>query len=79
MSQQFLIMKSRGVPLIRYDLSGYGASIFSNWFNPDAQFAQTSQAKFDVFVGRTSHEVIQVRSMIYPWGIRVVRTIILFR
>ena len=73
------LIHSRGVPLTRYDLSGYGASIFSNWFNPDAQFAQTSQAKFDVFVGRTSHEVIQVRSMIYPWGIRVVRTIILYR
>ena len=73
------IVTSRGVPLTRYDLSGYGASIFSNWFNPDAQFAQTSQAKFDVFVGRTSHEVIQVRSMIYPWAIRVVRTIIIFR
>ena len=73
------LVKSRGVPLTRYDISGYGASIFSNWFNPDAQFAQTSQAKFDVFVGRTSHEVIQVRSIIYPWAIRVVRTIIIFR
>jgi hypothetical protein len=73
------LIKSRGVPLTRIDFSGYGASIFSNWFNPEAQFAQTSQAKFDVFVGRTAHEVIQVRSMIYPWGIRVVRTIILYR
>jgi hypothetical protein len=73
------LVHSRGVPLTRVDFSGYGASMFSNWFNPDAQFAQTSQAKFDVFVGRTAHEVIQVRSMIYPWGIRVVRTIILYR
>ena len=73
------LIHSRGVPLTRYDLSGYGANICSNWFNPDAQFAQTSQAKFDVFVGRTSHEVIQVRSIIYPWGIHVVRTIILYR
>ena len=69
----------RGVPLTRIDLSGYGASMFSNWFNPLAQLAQTSQAKFDVWVGRTAHEVIQVRSLIEPYKIRVVRTIILYR
>ena len=72
-------LTSRGVPLTRVDFSGYGASIFSNWFNPLAQMAQTSQAKFDVWVGRTAHEVIQVKSIIYPWGIHVVRTIILYR
>jgi hypothetical protein len=72
-------LTSRGVPMTRIDFSGYGASIFSNWFNPLAQMAQTSQAKFDVWVGRTAHEVIQVKSIIYPWGIRVVRTIILYR
>lgn len=70
---------SRGVPVTRMDFSGYGASIFSAWFNPNAQMAQTSQTKFDVWVGRTGHEVVQVRSIIYPWGIRVVRTIILYR
>jgi hypothetical protein len=69
----------RGVPLTRIDLSGYGASTFSNWLNEDAQFAATSQARFDVMVGRTAHEVIQVKSILYPWGIRVVRTINLFR
>lgn len=73
------LVESRGVPLTRIDYSGYGSSIFSNWFNPEAQFAQTSQSKFDVFVGRTAHEVIQVRSMVHCWGIRVVRTIILYR
>jgi hypothetical protein len=73
------LLISRGVPLTRIDFSGYGASIFSNWFNPLAQMAQTSQSKFDVWVGRTAHEVIQVRSIIYPWGIHVVRTIILYR
>lgn len=73
------LLTSNGVPLTRIDFSGYGSSIFSDWYNPDAQFAQTSQSKFDVFVGRTAHEVIQVRSMIYPWGIKVVRTIILYR
>jgi hypothetical protein len=69
----------RGVPLERIDFSGYGAGIFSRWENPEAAFAETSQARFDVFKGRTAHEVIQVKSVVYPWGIRVVRTIVVFR
>lgn len=72
-------LTSRGVPLTRVDFSGYGASIFSDWFNPNAEMAQTSQTTFNVWVGRTGHEVVQVKSIIYPWGIRVVRTIILYR
>ncbi len=72
-------LTSRGVPMTRVDFSGYGASIFSSWFNPLAQMAQTSQAKFDVWIGRTAHEVIQVKSIIYPGAIHVVRTIILYR
>jgi hypothetical protein len=71
--------KDRGVPLTRIDFCGYGASIFSHWLNPDAAIAATSQARFDVFIGRTGHEVIQVRSLLYPWGVRVVRTITIFR
>jgi len=70
---------NRGVPLTRIDFSGYGASLFSHWQNPDAVIAETSQAHFDVFLGRTANEVVQVRSLIYPWGIRVVRTITMFR
>ncbi len=69
----------RGVPVERYDFSGYGANLFSHWVDPEAKIAQTSQAKFDVWRGRTAHEVIQVRSIVYPWGIRVVRTITLYR
>jgi hypothetical protein len=69
----------RGVPLERIDFSGYGASTFSNWENPEAAFAETSQARFDVFKGRTAHEVIQVKSVLYPWAVRVVRTITIFR
>jgi hypothetical protein len=68
-----------GLPVTRLDVSGYGASTLSDWHNPKATFAQTSQARFDVLVGRTSHEVIQVRSVVYPWGIHVVRTVTLFR
>ncbi|HET6889989.1 MAG TPA: hypothetical protein VFH31_02710, partial [Pyrinomonadaceae bacterium] len=73
------VIRPRGVPVTRIDLSGYGASMFSNWLNPKATIAATSQAKFDVFVGRCAHEVIQVKSLMYPWGIRVVRTITLQR
>lgn len=76
---QFGFFTNRGVPLERIDFSGYGASIFSNWLNDNAKFAETSQTRFDVLRGRTSHEVIQVRSVIYPWGIYVVRTITIFR
>ncbi|RYZ34053.1 MAG: hypothetical protein EOP49_35000 [Sphingobacteriales bacterium] len=69
----------KGVPVSRIDWSGYGTNMFSNWLSPSAVIAQTSQARFDVLMGRTAHEVIQVRSILYPWGIRVVRTITLFR
>lgn len=67
------------IPLERYDFSGYGANVFSHWVNANAAIAQTSQAMFDVWRGRTAHEVIQVKSVIYPWGIRVVRTITIYR
>ncbi len=79
MLEPFQLIRDRGVPLERMDLSGYGASIFSNWLNPHAAIAETSQAKFDVWVGRCAHEIIQVRSIMYPWAIKVVRTITLFR
>ncbi|HEX8031652.1 MAG TPA: hypothetical protein VF491_24455, partial [Vicinamibacterales bacterium] len=77
--EPFDLFRQRGVPLTRIDLTGYGASTFSNWVNSTAAFAQTSQARFDVFVGRCAHEVIQVKSMVYPWGIKVVRTITIYR
>ena len=79
MLDPFQLIRQRGVPLERVDWSGYGASIFSNWLNPKAAIAETSQAKFDVWVGRCAHEIIQVRSIVYPWAIKVVRTITLFR
>jgi hypothetical protein len=63
------------VPLEQMEISGYGASIFSHWLDQDAQIAQVSQASFDVLVGRTAHEVVQVRSILYPFGVHVVRTI----
>jgi hypothetical protein len=67
------------VPLEQIELSGYGASIFSNWLDADAAIADVSQTQFDVVVGRTAHEVVQVRSILYPFGVHVVRTITLLR
>ncbi|WP_273566080.1 hypothetical protein [Maribacter halichondriae] len=75
----FNLLKDRGVPVTRMDMSGYGANMFSNWLNSKAALAETSQAKFDIFMGRCAHEVIQVKSIVYPWAIKVVRTITLFR
>jgi hypothetical protein len=72
-------VRNLGVPVTRIDFSGYGASLFSHWESTNATIASTSQARFDVFVGRTAHEVIQVRTLLYPWGVHVVRTITLFR
>ncbi|HEX6731355.1 MAG TPA: hypothetical protein VF074_15130, partial [Pyrinomonadaceae bacterium] len=73
------IFRPRGVPVTQISLSGYGATMFSHWLNPKATIAATSQTKFDVLLGRCAHEIIQVRSIMYPWGIRVVRTITLQR
>jgi hypothetical protein len=67
------------VPLEAMEICGYGASIFSNWRNDKAKIAEVSQALFNVMVGRTAHEVIQVRSILYPFGVHVVRTITLLR
>jgi hypothetical protein len=71
--------KAPRVPVTRIDFSGYGATMFSRWVNPSAQLAQTSQVRFDVMLGRTAYEVVQVRSIMYPWGIRVVRTVTIQR
>lgn len=67
------------VPLERIELSGYGASIFSNFLDSTATIADVSQVQFDVIVGRTGHEVVQIRSILYPFGVHVVRTITLMR
>ncbi len=69
------------VPLEKIEFSGYGASMFSDWFNHEATIADVSQAKFDVLVGRTAHEVVQVRSVMYTEAgcVHVVRTITLMR
>ena len=78
-NQEFASGGKAKVPLERIEFSGYGASIFSNWRDAGAAVAEVSQAQFDIIVGRAAHEVIQVRSMLYPFGVHVVRTITLMR
>ena len=67
------------VPVTRIDFSGYGESTFSEWVDPSASPPAVTKAHFDVIVGRTSREVVQVKSILYPWGAIVVRTITIER
>lgn len=67
------------VPVTRIDFSGYGESLFSDWRNNTDELVAVSQARFDVLIGRTAYEVIQVRSILYPYGVRLVRTITISR
>ncbi len=62
------------VPVVRIDFSGYGASTFSDWANPMAVSA-VSQVRFDVMVGRTAYEVVQISSVMYFGAVPVVRSI----
>ncbi len=66
------------VPVSRYDLSGYGASVFSNYVVPGFAVG-ISQARFDVIVGRVSYTLVQEQSYILPWFIPVVNTTIFER
>ena len=59
------------------DLSGYGLSTFSDW-RRDVPVGVT-QVRFDVMNGRTSLEVIQVRTVLAPCPAPLVQTIIMER
>jgi hypothetical protein len=76
---EFSVAPLAKVPLQRVDFSGYGASIFSNWQNEQANFGRVNQVKFDVLIGRTAHEVVQIKSILFPWGVPVVRSIVIQR
>ncbi|MFI5117765.1 MAG: hypothetical protein ACHP8B_13825 [Terriglobales bacterium] len=67
------------VPVMRIDLSGYGTSMFSDWVSPDANPPAVVQVRFDVMTGRTAYEIVKVKSILYPWGAVVVRTITIQR
>ncbi len=67
------------VPVTRIDISGFGESLFSDWRNPTDAAAIISKARFDVFVGRAAREIVQAYSVLYPYAVRVVRTITIER
>jgi len=69
----------KGAPLERYELTGYGASLFSDWRDRFTLGPAITQARFDVMVGRTAHEVIQMESRMYPWCAKMVRIITIQR
>jgi hypothetical protein len=70
---------ARGVPLRRIDLSGYGASIFSDWTDPSAPATAVIKAQFETSIGRTAFEVIKVQSLLFPYCVKVVRTVTIER
>jgi hypothetical protein len=67
------------VPVSRIDISGYGASLFNDWRDPDAEFAGTSEVRFDAIVGRTAYEVVQIRTKAYHHGFDMVRMVTIQR
>jgi hypothetical protein len=67
------------VPIVRYDFCGYGASFFSDWRKSTPVGTEIIKAQFDVLVGRTSYEAVELQAFISPWGIRVIRTITIDR
>lgn len=71
--------KSPRVPVTRIDISGFGESLFSDWRSPGDDPPSISKVQFDVLVGRASLEVVQAYSILYPYAVRVVRTITIER
>lgn len=76
------------VPLRRYDLSGRGASVFSDWRDenlehpndlPNPNGVGVVKTAFNVLLGRTAYEEIVVQAVIHPWGIKVRRTVTINR
>lgn len=67
------------VPVTRLDVSGYGGSCFSDWVNLDATFASAARVQFQVMVGRTALEVVKFATVLYPWGVRLTRTVTIER
>ena len=53
--------------------------MFSNWSNPNADPPATVKVRFDVMVGRTAYEVIQVKSVVFPCCAVFIRTITIQR
>jgi len=67
------------VPLERFDVCGYGASLFSDVDLSAIVAAGITEVRFDVIVGRTEYALIQLHSYILPWRVQVVNTTIFER
>ena len=69
-----------GVPINRIDLSGYGASIFSEWAdNSPSGLTSIVKVQLEAVRGRTAYEVVKARSTMYPYCAPLVRTITISR
>ncbi len=68
-----------GVPVLRADLAGYGASIWSEWFDDVSIPPDITKVHFETVVGRTALEVIQAATILYPYGPKLVRTVTIER
>jgi len=75
--EDFLNEFKEYLPLHHADLSGYGLSTFSDWHR-DVPTGVT-KVRFDVVTGRTSYEVIQVKTILAFPMCYAVRTIIMER
>jgi hypothetical protein len=69
----------KGAPVTQYELTGYGASLFSDWSDQSSLGPAIIQARFDVLVGRTGYQVIQMQATKYPWCAKCVRIITIQR
>lgn len=68
-----------GVPLRRIDFSGYGASIFSDWKDEKNPPPAIIKVQFNTITGRTGYEVIKAETILYPYCVRLVRTVTIQR
>jgi hypothetical protein len=76
LSSSFNNAFSSQVPVTQVDFSGYGASLFSRWFdrtNPSG--GGITQVCFDGVNGRTSYYRVQMTSILWPCQATLVRTI----
>ena len=67
------------IPVGRIDISGYGISMFSDWADLNITDVNVVRARFDVLVGRTAYELVQIQTLILPWTVRITKTIIFER
>jgi hypothetical protein len=67
------------VPINRVDLSGYGASLFTEWVDNSAQGPAIIKVQFETIRGRTAYEVVKAQTTLYPYCIPLVRTITIAR